>query len=76
VRGAFALGMSAVWKTMIGISSAGLLTTLLLKEIPMHETSDQNYALDDGHARQPTDRTASHESEKVRVPDTLVDSNS
>ena len=37
VRAAFADSMRIIWQTMIGFAGAGFLTTLLLKEIKMHE---------------------------------------
>ncbi|PIL32228.1 MFS general substrate transporter [Ganoderma sinense ZZ0214-1] len=46
VRIAFATSMSVVWKAMLGISAGGLLTTFLLKEIPMHTAKDNRYGLE------------------------------
>jgi len=47
LRVAFAASMSVIWKTMIGISGMGLLTLLLLKEVPMNAVVDENYGLHD-----------------------------
>ncbi|TBU53297.1 iron permease [Dichomitus squalens] len=46
VRIAFAASMSVVWKVMLGLAGGGLLTTLLLKEIPMHTATDSRYGLE------------------------------
>ncbi|KIJ30066.1 hypothetical protein M422DRAFT_268422 [Sphaerobolus stellatus SS14] len=45
VREAFADSMSTVWKVMIGISGLGLLSVLLLKEIPLQQTTNETYGL-------------------------------
>ena len=45
VRTAFALSMSIVWKTMIGIAGAGIITLVFLKEVPMNTVTDQSYGL-------------------------------
>ncbi|THG95258.1 hypothetical protein EW026_g6357 [Hermanssonia centrifuga] len=45
VKEAFASSMSVIWKTMIGIAGIGLLTVLLLKEIPMKAFTDETYGL-------------------------------
>ncbi|KIJ29240.1 hypothetical protein M422DRAFT_188781 [Sphaerobolus stellatus SS14] len=47
VRVAFSNSMSTVWKVMIGISGLGLLSVLLLKEIALKETTNENYGLKD-----------------------------
>jgi hypothetical protein len=47
VKVAFAGSMSIVWKTMIGISGIGLLSVLLMKEIPLTNVKDANYALEE-----------------------------
>ncbi|KAI0826235.1 iron permease [Irpex lacteus] len=45
VREAFAASLSIIWKAMIGISGAGLLSLLLLKEIPMNTEVNEKYGL-------------------------------
>ncbi|KAJ7743512.1 iron permease [Mycena maculata] len=45
VRVAFAESMAVIWRTMIGVSGAGLLTCLLLTEIPMVQHTDETYGL-------------------------------
>ncbi|KAJ7745274.1 hypothetical protein B0H16DRAFT_1856145 [Mycena metata] len=45
VESAFAQSMVVIWQTMIGISGFGLLLSLLMKEMPMGTTVDENYAL-------------------------------
>ncbi|KAH9933607.1 iron permease [Epithele typhae] len=47
VRAAFAASMSVVWKVMTGLAGGGLLTVLLLKEVPMHTVMDDRYGLED-----------------------------
>lgn len=50
VRQAFAMSMTTVWKTMIGISGLGFLTVFLMREIPMNQNKDDTYGLvDDKH---------------------------
>lgn len=48
VRVAFADSMAVIWKTMIGICGLGLLSLLLLKEIPMNSEVDDKYGLHTG----------------------------
>ncbi|KAJ7482822.1 major facilitator superfamily domain-containing protein [Mycena galericulata] len=48
VRTAFAESMRVVWRTMIGISGAGLLTCVLLTEVPMVQHTDETYGLHAG----------------------------
>ncbi|KAH8818714.1 iron permease [Flagelloscypha sp. PMI_526] len=45
VKVAFAGSMSVVWKTMVGISGIGLFSVLFMKEIPMTNVKDANFAL-------------------------------
>jgi hypothetical protein len=45
VREAFASSLSVIWKVMIGVSGAGLLSLLLMKEIPMNMEMDEKYGL-------------------------------
>ncbi|KAJ7490851.1 major facilitator superfamily domain-containing protein [Mycena latifolia] len=47
VQRAFAESMSVMWQTMAGIAALGFLLSLLMKEIPMVTTVDDNYALKD-----------------------------
>lgn len=47
MRVAFANSMSVVWKTMAGIAGLGLLSVLLLKEVPLKTSTDTKFALDD-----------------------------
>jgi len=46
VRAAFASSMSTIWKVMIAIAGLGLITVFFTKEVPMHEFSDDKYALE------------------------------
>jgi hypothetical protein len=45
VREAFVTSMNVVWKVMIGISGLGLLTLPLLRELPMNQSTDENFGL-------------------------------
>lgn len=45
VRQAFSQSMSTVWKLMAGISGLGVLTLLLLREIPLILHTDEKYGL-------------------------------
>ncbi|KAJ7066027.1 iron permease [Mycena amicta] len=45
VQAGFAKSMAAIWQTMAGIAGIGLLSCLLLKEIPMVQGIDERYAL-------------------------------
>ncbi|KAF7310094.1 Iron permease [Mycena indigotica] len=51
VQAAFAESMAAVWQTMTGISGIGLLSCLLLREIPMVQGIDETYALKEENAK-------------------------
>ncbi|KAJ7039336.1 major facilitator superfamily domain-containing protein [Mycena alexandri] len=45
VERVFAESMAVIWQMMIGISGLGLVLSLLMKEVPMGTTVDENYAL-------------------------------
>ncbi|KAI0781950.1 iron permease [Abortiporus biennis] len=47
VREAFAISMSTIWKTMVGISGIGIISLLFMKEIPMITYTDQTYGLEE-----------------------------
>ncbi|KAJ7828364.1 iron permease [Mycena olivaceomarginata] len=47
VQRAFAESMAVIWETMIGVSALGLLVSLMMEEVPMGTTVDENYALRD-----------------------------
>ena len=46
VQTAFAASLAIVWKVMIGVSGAGFLTVLLLREVPMTTHMDERFALE------------------------------
>lgn len=48
VRVAFADSIDVIWKVMIGVAGAGLLSVLLMKEVPMHTEKDDTYGLSVG----------------------------
>ena len=51
VRRAFAESLAVIWQTMIGICGIGLLSMLLMREVPMRKTADDTYGLEDGQDR-------------------------
>lgn len=58
VRIAFASSMRVVWLTMIGISGLGLLSSLMMKELPMTKDVDENFALKEKQAKNEDAETA------------------
>ncbi|KAH8833360.1 major facilitator superfamily domain-containing protein [Flagelloscypha sp. PMI_526] len=46
VKVAFAKSMSVIWYVMIGISGIGLLSVLMMREVPLRETLDDTYGLE------------------------------
>ena len=48
VREAFARSLRVVWLTMVGMSGAGLLSVVLMREVPMQRMTDETYGLDAG----------------------------
>ncbi|PSS06598.1 hypothetical protein PHLCEN_2v3656 [Hermanssonia centrifuga] len=49
VREAFADSLSVVWKVMVGVGGLGLLSVLIMKEIPMGAVVDAKYGLDESN---------------------------
>ena len=47
VRNAFAASLKTVWLVMVGMSGAGVLSLLLMKEVPMQKETDATFGLDD-----------------------------
>ena len=45
VREAFADSMIVIWQVMIGISGVGLLTCLLMREVEMRESMDEQWGI-------------------------------
>ncbi|KAI0637536.1 iron permease [Trametes polyzona] len=46
VRVAFADSMTVIWQVMVGLCGLGILSLLLLKEMPMLKHTDETYGLD------------------------------
>ncbi|KAH8824449.1 major facilitator superfamily domain-containing protein [Flagelloscypha sp. PMI_526] len=46
VKVAFAESLSVIWYVMIGISGIGLLSVLMMREVPMRENLDETYGLE------------------------------
>lgn len=47
VRDAFSGSLVVLWQVLLGISALGLLSTLLMKEVPMQTVSDERYGLNE-----------------------------
>ena len=47
VRGAFADGVALIWRVMAGISGAGLLSCLLMREVPLRADMDETWVIED-----------------------------
>ncbi|KAG8870907.1 hypothetical protein FRB97_009266 [Tulasnella sp. 331] len=45
VRDAFAQSMQVIWRVMIGVSGAGLLCALAMKELKMHEKTNEEWGI-------------------------------
>jgi hypothetical protein len=45
VRNAFADSLDVLWEVMIGVAGLGLLSCLLMREIPMQLVSDENWGI-------------------------------
>ncbi|KAI8969890.1 iron permease [Trametes punicea] len=56
VRVAFASSMAVVWKAMLGFSAGGVLTLLMLREVPMQKFTDEKYGLKAGEQVQDQER--------------------
>lgn len=50
VRAAFADSLSVVWATMAGIGGLGLISVLIMREVPMRGTIDRRYGLEGADA--------------------------
>lgn len=66
VRDAFAESLSLLWKIMIGISGAGLLSVLLMREIPMADVVDESWGLQSGDLGIDDEVMRSEEQEKQK----------
>ncbi|KAK7061333.1 MFS domain-containing protein [Favolaschia claudopus] len=51
VQAAFAQSIAVIWQAMIGIAGLGLLFSLLMAEVPMANTVDEKYALEEKEVR-------------------------
>lgn len=49
VREAFAGSLEVLWQVMIGVSGMGLISTALMKEVPMNTETDEKWAIE--HAK-------------------------
>lgn len=55
VRDAFSASLAVLWRVLLAISAAGLVSTLWMKEVPMQTVSDERYGLTDGGEPQKSD---------------------
>ena len=46
VREAFALSLGVLWKVMAGVAGMGLISTLLMKELPMNTETDDKWGME------------------------------
>ena len=69
VRNAFAESLKIIWQVMIGVAGLGLLSVLLMREIPMHTEKDETYGLAAAplHDAQPR-ATRRHAGARTRRP--------
>ena len=65
VQQAFAGSIQKIWQVMIGLSGAGLLCVLLIKELKMHEVTDTQWGMDEN---QPVLDEEKGEDTKPRLP--------
>jgi hypothetical protein len=47
VRAAFADSLREVWKVVVGVSTAGLVASAFMKELPLHLHTDEKWAMQD-----------------------------
>ncbi|KAG9050249.1 hypothetical protein FS837_006690 [Tulasnella sp. UAMH 9824] len=52
VRAAFASSLRVIWLAMIGICAVGLLSVLVMKEVKMHEATDEGWGLEERKRRE------------------------
>ena len=67
VQDAFARSISVIWLVLMGISGAGLLSTLLMKEVPLHKEVDKQWGMEEKGSRISTH----HENAKLDI-DTIA----
>ena len=70
VQNAFAASLKMVWLVMVGMRGAGMLSLLLMNEVPMQKETDATFGLDD------RSQSAAQDSEKaVNVAENVVEWN-
>ncbi|KAI0080663.1 iron permease [Panus rudis PR-1116 ss-1] len=55
VQQSFSVSMAVIWKTMIGIAGAGILTLPFLKEVELKTHTDESFGLSEGGRARPVD---------------------
>ncbi|EMD35286.1 hypothetical protein CERSUDRAFT_116088 [Gelatoporia subvermispora B] len=46
VRAAFAQSIAVIWRVMIAVAALGLVASAVMKDVPMHAETDQNWGLE------------------------------
>lgn len=46
VRAAFAQSIAVIWRVMIAVAALGLAVSALMKAVPMHAKTDENWGLE------------------------------
>ncbi len=55
VQRAFGESIAVIWRVMVGIIGIGLLASLLMQPVPLHDLTDEKWALQDGKDKAPVD---------------------
>jgi len=64
VQYAFGESLRPVWYTLTGISCIGLATSLLMKDVPLHNYVDEQWQLDEGEKAVPLEDMGSDEAHR------------
>ena len=52
MRDSFASSLAVLWEVLIGIGGIGLLSSLMMKELPMQQTTDENWGMEKAHKKE------------------------
>ena len=52
MRDAFAKGIKVIWQVMIAVAGLGLLSSLLMKALPLHTQLDESWGIEEERERQ------------------------
>ena len=70
VKDAFASSLSTVWETMIGIAGIGVLSLLLMKDIPLGTVTNEKYGLD---VKKPDEQETNEKQSEEKAADPVVE---